>query len=215
MKTLLLSALLLAPVCVYAQSVGIGTTAPDASAALDVVSSNKGALLPRVVDVTAIAGPSVGLIAYQTGGTAGYYYYDGTSWQQLVTAGGGGTGFIRNQTTPQTGANLNIDGSGTVGGTLTAANAVVMTALTGNGASLPSGVVGVGVRADGGLNLGQNTVGNNVLLGYQAGQATTGSNNVFSGYLSGSNNTTGYNNVFSGARSGSNNTTGKITCSVA
>ncbi|UOQ69300.1 hypothetical protein MUN86_28010 (plasmid) [Hymenobacter volaticus] len=71
-------------------------------------------------------------------------------------------------------------------------------ALTGTGASVGT-AVGLGVRADGGLNLGQNTVGNNLYLGFQAGQAnTTGSGNVFSGFQSGENNTTGYNNVFSG-----------------
>ena len=44
--------------------------------------------------------------------------------------------------------------------------------------------VGLGVRADGGLNLGQNTAGNNVFLGYQAGQAVTsaGASNQFVGY---------------------------------
>jgi hypothetical protein len=73
-----------------AQSVGIGTTAPDASAALDIVSTSKGALLPRVANATAISNPATGLIVYQTGGTPGYYYNAGTpgspSWQQLVTS---------------------------------------------------------------------------------------------------------------------------------
>ena len=35
-------------------------------------------------------------------------------------------------------------------------------ALTGTGASLPAGVLGVGIRADGGLNLGQYTAGNSL-----------------------------------------------------
>ncbi|RTQ45248.1 hypothetical protein EJV47_25560 [Hymenobacter gummosus] len=60
-------------------SVGIGTTAPDASAALDIVSSTKGALLPRVADATALAAPAPGLLVYQTGGTAGFYYNAGTA----------------------------------------------------------------------------------------------------------------------------------------
>ena len=71
-------------------SVGIGTTAPDASAALDIVSSNKGALLPRVANVASVANPATGLILFQTGGTPGYYYNAGTaavpSWQKLVDA---------------------------------------------------------------------------------------------------------------------------------
>ena len=59
--------------------VGIGTTAPDASAALDIVSSSKGLLLPRVAAVSAIASPAPGLLVYQTGGTPGFYYDSGTA----------------------------------------------------------------------------------------------------------------------------------------
>ena len=81
-------------------------------------------------------------------------------------------------------------------------------ALTGTGANLGS-TIGVGIRADGGLNIGQNTTGGNIYLGYQAGQSnTTGSNNLFSGNKSGASNTTGSNNLFSGFDSGFYNTTG-------
>ena len=77
-----------------AASVGIGTTAPDASAALDIVSSTKGALLPRVAAATAIAAPATGLLVFQTGAPAGFYYNAGTpaapSWQQLNVVGGAG-----------------------------------------------------------------------------------------------------------------------------
>jgi hypothetical protein len=118
----LLALLLTAPLAAQAQTgaVGIGTTAPDVSAALDIVSSTKGALLPRVADATTLATPATGLLVFQTGGTPGFYYNAGTpaapSWQQIATAAG--TAFIRNQTTPQAGANFNIGGSGRVGGTL-------------------------------------------------------------------------------------------------
>jgi hypothetical protein len=68
-------------------AVGIGTTAPDASAALDIVSSSKGVLLPRVANASSITNPAPGLLVYQTGGTAGFYYNAGTaaapSWQRL------------------------------------------------------------------------------------------------------------------------------------
>jgi hypothetical protein len=87
-------------------------------------------------------------------------------------------------------------------------------ALTGTGSTIGT-TVGLGVRADGGLNIGQNTSGN-VFLGYQAGQATTpdivagtGIRNQFNGYQSGLNNTTGYYNLFIGHQSGRANTTGR------
>ncbi len=73
-----------------AQGVRIGSAGtPDASAVLDLVSSTKGALLPRVATVTDVPSPATGLVVFQTGGTPGYYYNTGTpstpSWQQLAT----------------------------------------------------------------------------------------------------------------------------------
>ena len=75
-RVLLLLAL---PVLAHAQSVGLGTTAPDVSAALDIVSSSKGALLPRVTAAAALATPATGLLVFQTGAPAGFYYNAGTS----------------------------------------------------------------------------------------------------------------------------------------
>lgn len=75
--------------------VGIGTTAPDASAALDIVSSTKGALLPRLTaaDRTAMSNPAAGLILYQIDGNqAGFWYNAGTNaaprWQRLTDSAG-------------------------------------------------------------------------------------------------------------------------------
>ena len=69
-----------------AQGVGIGTTAPDASAALDVTSTTQGQLLPRMTAAqrAAIANPVVGLFVFQTDGTPGLYYYINHSWINLV-----------------------------------------------------------------------------------------------------------------------------------
>ncbi len=171
--------------------VGIGTTAPDVSAALDIVSSSKGALLPRVADATALATPATGLLVFQTNAPAGFYYNAGTpaapSWQQLNVVGGAGDN-LGNHTATQA---LNLQGN----------------ALTGTGASIGS-VVGLGVRADGGLNIGQNTAGNNFFLGYQSGGTTTGIRNTFVGFQSGPTNTTGNNNTFTGFASGQANTAG-------
>lgn len=81
-------------------------------------------------------------------------------------------------------------------------------ALLGNGGNLGA-AVGLGVTAAGGLNIGQNTEGNNLYLGYQSGRDnTTGSQNQFSGFQSGRSNTTGYHNLFAGYRSGLANTEG-------
>ena len=82
----------------YAQT-GIGTTTPEASAKLDVTSSNKGFLPPRVTltsgtDNTTIPNPATGLLVYNTGSNvglvAGYYYWNGSGWATIATATGSG-----------------------------------------------------------------------------------------------------------------------------
>jgi trimeric autotransporter adhesin len=53
----------------FAQSVGVGTTTPDASAVLDITSSDKGLLIPRInllsfTDVVTIPNPTKGLLVF-------------------------------------------------------------------------------------------------------------------------------------------------------
>lgn len=60
---------------------GIGTTTPDVSAKLDISSTTKGLLVPRMTATErgAIATPAKGLLMYQTDGEAGFYVNTGTS----------------------------------------------------------------------------------------------------------------------------------------
>lgn len=87
MKLLSMMAAILLTSVTFAQSVGINAdgSAPDASAMLDVKSTTKGFLPPRLTQQqrTAIPGAATGLLVYQTDGSAGYYFFDGTSWVQL------------------------------------------------------------------------------------------------------------------------------------
>ena len=66
--------------------VSIGTTNPDNSSVLDITSSNKGLLIPRmtVSDRLAISSPATGLMVYQTNDVSGLYFYDGTSWDRML-----------------------------------------------------------------------------------------------------------------------------------
>ncbi|MDF1696948.1 MAG: right-handed parallel beta-helix repeat-containing protein [Saprospiraceae bacterium] len=63
--------------------VGINTTGtdPHPSAVLDVSSTDKGFLTPRMTSTEkdAIANPATGLLIYQTDGTEGFYYNQGTT----------------------------------------------------------------------------------------------------------------------------------------
>lgn len=69
---------------INAQSVGINSTgaAPNASAMLDVSSTNTGMLVPRMTQAqrNLIASPATGLLIYQTDNTPGFYYYNGSAW---------------------------------------------------------------------------------------------------------------------------------------
>ena len=64
--------------------IGVPTANIDASAQLEVASTNKGFLAPRMTETqkNAITSPAVGLLVYQTDATAGFYFYDGTTWKQ-------------------------------------------------------------------------------------------------------------------------------------
>ena len=87
----------------YSQNnVGINTTAPDASAALDVSSTTQGMLVPRMTKgqrdaintIGGISTPASGLLIYQIDNTPGFYYYNGTEWVTLNGSNGSnGQGF--------------------------------------------------------------------------------------------------------------------------
>ena len=76
------------------QAVGIGTSNPHSSALLEISSTQKGILIPRIAltgltDKTTITTPAASLLVYNTnnalpGGT-GFYYWTGTVWSKLIT----------------------------------------------------------------------------------------------------------------------------------
>jgi hypothetical protein len=92
-KLLQLVLVLSTSVTVFGQ-VGIGTTTPDVSAMLDVVSTDKGILIPRMTQAArnaiTVGATQEGLLIYQTDITPGFYYYNGTIWTGF---GGGGSGW--------------------------------------------------------------------------------------------------------------------------
>ncbi|HLP14696.1 MAG TPA: hypothetical protein VK470_00480 [Bacteroidota bacterium] len=87
MKIIFLTvAVLVALATTVKAQVGVGTASPDNSAMLDVTSTTKGLLTPRMTAVQrgAIGTPATGLIVYQTDGIAGFYYYTGGGWVLLI-----------------------------------------------------------------------------------------------------------------------------------
>jgi Chaperone of endosialidase/Head domain of trimeric autotransporter adhesin len=87
-----------------AQNIGIGTQAPNGSAILDVSSTTKGILVPRMTTAqrTAIANPAQGLLVYDTN-EKGFAYYDGTAWSSLTGGVSGGVFKVTNGQVHNTG----------------------------------------------------------------------------------------------------------------
>ncbi len=83
---IILAAFILASTMFAQAQVGIGTTTPNASAALDVQSTTKGILLPRMTSAQriAIAAPADGLIVYQTDAISGLWMHILGAWIRLT-----------------------------------------------------------------------------------------------------------------------------------
>lgn len=84
-KIILLFILIPSGYLLNAQSVGIGTTTPNASAQLDVTSSSKGFLIPRMTSTNRvlISNPANGLMVYDTTQNRMYQYQNGV-WRFLI-----------------------------------------------------------------------------------------------------------------------------------
>lgn len=71
------------------KNVGIGTTTPDPTAALDIESTDKGILIPRVTTSQRMmiggGSPATGLLVYDTEKKS-IYFYDGTDWESLSSS---------------------------------------------------------------------------------------------------------------------------------
>ncbi len=81
---ILLSFLTISSFQAKSQSVGVGTITPDASAALEVKSNDKGMLIPRMTSYarTQITSPATGLMVYDTN-TKTFWYYTGLIWKDM------------------------------------------------------------------------------------------------------------------------------------
>lgn len=100
-KTLLLLFFFLLTLIGNAQ-IGIGTVSPNASSILDITSTNKGMLTPRMTTAlrNAITTPADGLMVYDTDLKLFYYYSTGTAtWLPIVSGSPGRTNFKRIKST--------------------------------------------------------------------------------------------------------------------
>jgi uncharacterized protein (TIGR02145 family) len=65
-------------------------TESDSSAILDISSTTKGFLIPRMTSASRsqISSPAIGLLIYQTDNEAGFYFYSEQGWEPLATSCG-------------------------------------------------------------------------------------------------------------------------------
>jgi len=207
--------------------VGINTTGntPNASAMLDISSSNSGLLIPRVsllstTDVTTISSPATSLLVYNTnsgmtGGQIGFYYWNGSQWTLMVS----GTN-VSGTSWSLTGNVNTIDGTDFIGTTdnvplnfrvynfeagridFNLSNAFLG---TGAGDLNTTGYSNCYYGTESGLS--GTTANGNCFYGAGSGHFNTGSSNCFFGFNSGESNSSIYNSFF-GTSSGLSNTTG-------
>ncbi|MEN9918632.1 MAG: hypothetical protein RL662_1068 [Bacteroidota bacterium] len=86
-----LSCLSLASGSLNAQQIGVNTVTPDPSSILDITSTDKGFLPPRVnltsttLDLDGIPGQATGLLVYNIGSNLpqGYYFWNGSEWRSI------------------------------------------------------------------------------------------------------------------------------------
>ena len=75
--------LFILPFLIYSQEgIGIGTTTPDPSSILDITSSDKGILIPRL-DTSAVLTLTNGLLLFQPSDQT-FYFYNGNEWVNLL-----------------------------------------------------------------------------------------------------------------------------------
>lgn len=91
MKKLCITAIALACLGMFSTSqanaqASLGAATPDNSAMLDIVSTTKGVLIPRMGLANRPASPATGLLIYQTDNTPGFYYYTGAAWVAVANA---------------------------------------------------------------------------------------------------------------------------------
>ena len=217
---------------------GIGTTTPDASAQLDVSSTTKGFLPPRMTEAErdAISSPADGLLIYQTDGTAGLYVRSSGAWVKLdnVQNINNGTNGVDGATGPtgQTGAtgpqgatgSTGADGATGVTGPLVAGISgqtlmhngtswIATSSLTNNGTtvSILNDATVNGVN----IGIGSGSDGTNTSLGKNAlSLNTSGYSSLAVGQGALQRNTSGSNNTAIGFGSLNFNTTGHSNISV-
>lgn len=73
------------PLRIISQNIGFGTSTPHPSAMLDISSTSKGLLMPRMTAAqrAAIVNPAKGLMVFDST-TNNFWFYNGSAWRELL-----------------------------------------------------------------------------------------------------------------------------------
>jgi trimeric autotransporter adhesin len=174
---------------------------PDNSAMLDIKSTSKGFLLPRmtITQRNAILNPATGLMIYQTDNAPGYYYNSGTSVIPVwVLAGtGSGWGLTGNAGTSEAANFIGTTDNQALRFRINNSWAGELNPATAN-VYLGAGAGQANTSGNSNVAIGEHSLSSNTIGGY----------NAANGYYSLNFNTTGSDNSAFGAYSLYHNTTG-------
>jgi hypothetical protein len=186
------------------KNVGIGTTAPDQSAVLDIQSVNKGLLIPRLTEaqMNTIVNPAKGLLVFKTEvANSGFFFYNGEKWSPLTNGG------------------ANAIATGDVNGWSLTGNATAVAGV--KAAATSESFIGTpaGIPLNfkiGGVTAGVLYSNTNLFLGYQSGLSGVGggSYNVGIGAQTLASLTTGNTNTAVGSGALQSNTTGNLNMAI-
>jgi hypothetical protein len=159
-----------------AGNVGVGTAgATNASSLLEVRSTTKGVLIPRMTKAQrdAIVSPATGLLIYQTNNSPAFYFFDGSAWTKIATGSGGANKNLSNLTAatavnidllPGTAGTLDLGSSANRWKDIYLNGTVYMGGSPVIRTTVPASVIAFGFEA--GLN--NTTGGSNSAFGYRA-----------------------------------------------
>ncbi len=206
MKTLKLSiafTLAINVAFLYGQAVGVGTDTPASSAILDVTSTSKGMLVPRMTSTQRgmVSSPAVGLLVFDTD-TESFWFKEASGWVELRDGNVNSLADDDNDTQVQVEESADED--------------IIRFDLAGDekwvmqGSRLEPMNTGASVFIGRGAGANDNlTIHGNVAVGDSALFANTiGGANAAIGYRTLRENTSGYDNIAIGAYALNNNTTG-------
>lgn len=219
MRLLFFFMLVLTMANLSAQNIAINGTGalPDGSAMLDITSTSKGMLIPRMTTAqrTAIVSPATGLLVYDTS-LQTFYYFDGTAWRSLLNGSSGwqitgnaGTSATTNFVGTTDNVTLKFRVNNIHAGKLSVGNDVFL------GYDAGTSNINVYATGVGSYAMHNNTSGaSNTAIGYSASYSNySGAQNTAAGFNALYANTASYNSAF-GAYALTANTSGTNNVSV-